>query len=52
MSSRDALAQAHENVAYVKESAVRLRASIEAAQASLAETHELLALLDTPTSEG
>jgi DNA-binding NtrC family response regulator len=52
VSSRDALAQVHENVARVKAFAVRLQASIEAAQATLAETHKLLALLDTPPLEG
>jgi DNA-binding NtrC family response regulator len=59
LSSRNALAQASENVARAKASAVRmqagvarLQASIEAARKTLADSHELLAKLNTPQSEG
>lgn len=48
MRSRDALAQARENVACVKASAARLQASIDAAKTAMEDAQNLLARLNVP----
>lgn len=50
LSSRDALAQARENVARVRASAAQLQACIEAVTATMADAHELLSRLNTSRS--